>query len=242
MKEPDLPQGQPIYRKLFRLDGPMADDDWARLVAHFFRDNELVIEYFGHILDEVAFVIVGGFAARLHGAARMTGDVDICPARQDKNLLRLSRALLKLDAAMRLRPELGPVIVRPNSRLLEQFRASLWRTSAGAVDVLLGISASRNRLIGFAELAERSVELSLRDGTILVAALEDVIRSKEIADRPKDREALPELRALLEARRARLALELQAHAIAVLGDRPAGVTGPGQSRRPLEREGLDLGR
>jgi hypothetical protein len=30
----------------------MPDDEWARLVAHFFRQNELVIEYFGEMLDE----------------------------------------------------------------------------------------------------------------------------------------------------------------------------------------------
>ena len=35
--------------------------------------------------------------------------------------------------------------------------------------------------------------------TIYVAALGDIITSKEAADRPKDREALPELRALLAA-------------------------------------------
>lgn len=40
------------YRKLFRLDGLIPDEDWGRLVAHFFRGNELVIEYFGELLDE----------------------------------------------------------------------------------------------------------------------------------------------------------------------------------------------
>ncbi len=50
--EPDLPQGEPLYRKLFRIDGDIPDDAWARFVAHFFRENELVIEYFGELLDE----------------------------------------------------------------------------------------------------------------------------------------------------------------------------------------------
>jgi hypothetical protein len=49
---PELPQGEPLYRKLFRIDGSIPDDEWARLVAHFFRENELVIEYFGELLDE----------------------------------------------------------------------------------------------------------------------------------------------------------------------------------------------
>jgi hypothetical protein len=40
------------YRKLFRVDGPLDDNVWGRIVAHFFRGNELVIEYFGELLDE----------------------------------------------------------------------------------------------------------------------------------------------------------------------------------------------
>jgi hypothetical protein len=40
------------YRKLFRVDGAMDDADWGRIVAHFFRGNELVIEYFGELADE----------------------------------------------------------------------------------------------------------------------------------------------------------------------------------------------
>lgn len=40
------------YRKLFRADGTMDDADWGRVVAHFFRGNELVIEYFGELADE----------------------------------------------------------------------------------------------------------------------------------------------------------------------------------------------
>jgi len=38
---------------------------------------------------------------------------------------------------------------------------------------------------------------------ILVASLEDVIRSKEAADRPRDRDALPELRRTLDRIRRR---------------------------------------
>lgn len=45
-------QGTPVYRKLFRVDGNIPDRDSGRLVAHFFRENELVIEYFGEVLDE----------------------------------------------------------------------------------------------------------------------------------------------------------------------------------------------
>jgi hypothetical protein len=52
VEQPKLPQGEPVYRKLFRVDGDIHDDAWALMVAHFFRENELVIEYFGEMLDD----------------------------------------------------------------------------------------------------------------------------------------------------------------------------------------------
>ena len=52
---------------------------------------------------------------------------------------------------------------------------------------------------GFEDLRARAVRLELRDGIVTyVAALEDIIRSKEAANREKDRLALPTLRLLLQ--------------------------------------------
>ena len=41
----------------------------------------------------VDFVVVGGYAANLHGAARVTTDLDACPAIDLENLGRLAAAL-----------------------------------------------------------------------------------------------------------------------------------------------------
>lgn len=35
------------YRKLFRVDGPISDDEWIQLIAHYLRGNNHVHEYFG---------------------------------------------------------------------------------------------------------------------------------------------------------------------------------------------------
>jgi len=51
---------------------------------------------------------------------------------------------------------------------------------------------------GYADLDENAVEMQIRGLKVLVAALEDVIRSKEFANRPKDRRTLPVLRQLLD--------------------------------------------
>ncbi len=54
---------------------------------------------------------------------------------------------------------------------------------------------------GFPDLSERAEEFEIGGHLVRVATLEDVIRSKEAAGRPKDRMALPALRLLLEKRR-----------------------------------------
>lgn len=72
-----------------------------------------------------------------------------------------------------------------------------WRTTAGDVDLLLGIpSNTRFELARYEQLAGQATELQIDSVIVLVASLADIIRSKEIADRPKDRVALEELRTL----------------------------------------------
>lgn len=51
---------------------------------------------------------------------------------------------------------------------------------------------------GFSDLTRGAVEVTVRGVRVAVAALEDVIRSKEAANRPKDLRTLPVLRQLLE--------------------------------------------
>jgi hypothetical protein len=74
-----------------------------------------------------------------------------------------------------------------------------WMTDAGPFDVLAGLEASDGRLKSYEELVERSTLLEGDGFVIRAAALDDIIEAKERADRPKDREALPELRAIRDA-------------------------------------------
>jgi len=71
------------------------------------------------------------------------------------------------------------------------------RTRSGDVDVLLGIPRDESwDLVRYQELRECGAVIAIGELEIPIAALEDIIRSKEIADRPADRETLPELRRL----------------------------------------------
>lgn len=51
--------------------------------------------------EGVAYVIVGGFAAVVHGSSLPTQDIDVVPSRQHDNLDRLGRALRRMNAMVR---------------------------------------------------------------------------------------------------------------------------------------------
>lgn len=56
------------------------------------------------VLDRrgVTYVLIGGYAALLHGSALPTTDIDITPRRDRENLAKLVAALDDLDARIRI--------------------------------------------------------------------------------------------------------------------------------------------
>lgn len=149
----------------------------------------------------VRYVVIGGFAAVLHGLARATEDIDITPAADVENLGRLAAALDELQAGL-----LAPGVAQPidwpwSPDAFTQFTTLMTRTSAGDLDICLRPDAPGNRQFDFDALASAAVVIDLPPD-VPVAALEDVIASKEAANRPKDHATLGELRDLLAALRS----------------------------------------
>ncbi len=77
---------------------------------------------------------------------------------------------------------------------------STWRTDAGDFDVLADLPTREGRRLRYGDLIERAGTQPLHGVAVRVAALDDIIASKEWADRPKDHEALTELRDLASGR------------------------------------------
>ncbi len=140
------------------------------------------------------YVLVGGVAGVVHGAQRATTDIDICPAWDRDNLTRLANALDALGATLK------GVGQAPDVHGLHNMETTCWRSPFGDVDVLLGIpETSQYEKAQYRKLAQDAVVVEFGESSVLVASLAAVIRSKQIADRPKDHEALPELIALQDA-------------------------------------------
>lgn len=148
----------------------------------------------------VEYLLVGGVAATIHGATRRTLDVD-CLARHDiDNLSRLAAAMRELNARLHVEglddAEAAALPVVIDGESLWRMEISTWRTDAGDLDILNDIPDRRGRRLLYEDLVQRSEAQSIVGVAVRVAALEDVIASKEWANRPKDHLALPELRVL----------------------------------------------
>lgn len=154
---------------------------------------------------EVEYLIVGGAAAYAYGAERPTDDADCVVRRERANLDRLANALRELHARLRVGrmtdAEARTLPIQIDGTALELAGMTTWMTDAGPFDVLAGLEATDGHLIAYEELASRATLLHGDGFVIRAAALEDIINAKQRADRPKDHEALPELRAIRDAQR-----------------------------------------
>jgi hypothetical protein len=147
----------------------------------------------------VEYLVVGGLGARAHGATRPTQDIDFVPSSTGENLDRLAGALRELGARLRVAGMTDeearelPVVV--DGATLAAFGSTTWATDAGSIDVLHDLPTATGRR-SYDDLLSRSTTASLDGVVIRVAALADIIDSKQHADRSKDRDVLPELEEL----------------------------------------------
>jgi hypothetical protein len=142
---------------------------------------------------QVRFVVIGGFAAVLHGSGLFTYDADITPDPDPENLRRLCRALDEVGARIRTRAEPDGVPFHCDEHFLEKMQMFNLVTDHGDFDISFRPAAFPD---GFEDLIERSQPFDVGGFVVRVAALDDIIRSKETANRDKDRAALPQLYAL----------------------------------------------
>jgi len=129
----------------------------------------------------VEYVVIGGIAAMLQGSPTNTYDLDVCYKRDKKNINALVEALRELGARLRGFP--------PELRFELDAKAFLlgdtmtFETTFGDFDCLGNPSGTT----GFADLARSARPQDLADGVrVSVCSLDDLIRMKKAASRPKD--------------------------------------------------------
>jgi len=136
--------------------------------------------------DGIEYVVVGGFAAVVHGSPLPTYDLDITPAPGRRNLRRLGVALAELGSGHDGKATL---------ELLLAGRDCSFSTRFGYVDVVMNPAGTR----GYADLRRHAARVLVAEGlSPRIASLADVVRIKEASGRAHDLAHLPALRTLLE--------------------------------------------
>ncbi len=140
---------------------------------------------------KVEFVLLGNYGAQIQGAQVLTEDADMAYHRGQENLVRLMAALEEMGARIRFGDE---TVWLPYSDPLLLSSGDIWnlRTTHGDLDLLYAPAGG-----GYDHLIQDAVEVEIGDGVVVLAAsLDDIIHSKQLANREKDHIALPELRRL----------------------------------------------
>ena len=149
---------------------------------------EEVIRLLGR--HQVRYVLIGGLAAITRGASLVTVDVDVCCARDPENLERLASAMREVNADLRgAEPSLP---FKLDAKTLARGNSFTLSTDLGPID-LLGTPAGTS---GYEDLARTADAFELFGHQVLVAHIDDLIRMKRAAGRPKDLLAVEELGAL----------------------------------------------
>jgi predicted nucleotidyltransferase len=143
----------------------------------------------------VDFVVIGGIAAIIYGAPRITHDLDVVFAPDDANLQLLAGALIELNATLRGVGE--PVPFVPDARMLRNVQLLTLETDHGPLDVMVNPDGCPR----YEQLRRRAERYEVGGFGVLVASIPDLIAMKRAAGRDKDLADIAELEAIQRLRR-----------------------------------------
>lgn len=119
----------------------------------------------------VRFVVVGGYAVAFHGWPRATDDVDVLIDRSETNIRRVERALMEFAGAT------------PRPRALRQ-RGGVVRIGGPVVHI--DVTTKVDGIAAFEPVWARRVRGEFMGVPTSYISLEDLLRTKRAANRPKD--------------------------------------------------------
>lgn len=137
--------------------------------------------------EGVEFIVIGGVAATAHGSTRVTLDLDVLYSREPENIERIVAALKDLHPYLRGAPPGLPF--RFESKTLAAGLNFTLTTDRGDLDLLGTVSGVGN----YSEAFSDSVEIEAFGRPLRCLSLEQLLRAKRAAGRPKDFEVIAEL-------------------------------------------------
>jgi hypothetical protein len=141
--------------------------------------------------ENVEFVIVGMMSAVLQGSSVVTRDLDLCYRRTPANIARLVAALRPHSPRPRGFPADLPFVFDDRTvQLGSNFTLELGVEALDLLGEMSGVG-------GYEQIIANAVEVEYAAVKVKVLSLDDLIKTKTAAGRPKDLAVLPELQALV---------------------------------------------
>jgi hypothetical protein len=149
------------------------------------------------VLDRhaVDYIVIGGIAGIIHGSAYPTYDFDLLYARDERNLERMAAALRDLRVTLRNAPTDLPFQI--DARTLAAGSNFTFESEFGSFDILGEAAGMRS----YGEMRADAKPDSAWGIPICVASIDDLIRMKRAAGRPKDKLMAEELIVIAENQR-----------------------------------------
>ena len=143
----------------------------------------------------VDFVLVGDYAGVVYGVTNVTQTLEISCDFSPVNLLALQRAVLDLHPVHRMTPGRKPLELTPENA--GEFRNLYLDTDLGHLDCLSEIQG-----IGPYERVKHASQLIEVEGMQLrILTIDALIAAKQAMNRPRDREAIRQLKAIKKLKR-----------------------------------------
>lgn len=140
----------------------------------------------------IDFVLVGGYAAMLHGSSLLTRDVDVCATLTPETIEKLREAFRNFHPRHRLSAPQQSFLDNPGQGVA---LSNLYlNTDLGTLDLLGSITGVGD----YARVARDAVDIELFGRRVRAIGLDDLIAAKEALGRDKDLIAARELRVIRE--------------------------------------------
>ncbi len=144
------------------------------------------------VKGKAKFIIIGGVAAVVHGAARATFDLDVVYSRDPDNIIHLVETLAPYSPYLRDAPDGLPFIF--DQKTVQSGLNFTLTTQLGNLDLLGEVVGGGT----YEDLLPYSQKIEVFGVRCFCLGIERLIRVKRAAGRPKDFEVVAELETILE--------------------------------------------
>ncbi|MHC4560359.1 MAG: nucleotidyltransferase [Planctomycetota bacterium] len=142
------------------------------------------------VTADVDLVIVGGFAGIVHGCTYVTQDIDICCDFSSANLLAVQKAISDLHPVHRMTPNRKSL--RLTEKTCSQIKNLYLDTNIGQLDCLSFIDGIGD----YQQVKQASKLVEVENMQVRVLGLDALIKAKKAMNRPRDKEAILQLKAI----------------------------------------------